>query len=253
MKRAVVLGLLVSRAALAQPTDAPDSGDHHDDATSRAREADRAGREHYARHDYAAARDDYQRAHDAMPDPLFVFDMAQASRLLGDCARASELYRRYLHDQPDADDRERVEQFIIEMDACAASHRARPPVAAAAPPPSSSSPNVLQLTGVGTAALGLLLVGAGVYFSIDASDSASMLEAACAHGCAGADVASLDRTGQESSRDAITTYILGGAALAAGASMFVWATFHAGDEPPAVAPVVAPTAGGATVSARVRF
>jgi tetratricopeptide (TPR) repeat protein len=239
VKRTVALALLVSRAAHAQPGD---------DAAATAKEFDRAGREHYEAKDYAAAVEDYRHAYDALPDPLFLFDIAQAYRQLHDCDHAREMYRRYLHDQPDADNRARVEQFITDMDACATAATTTPAVVTHTPP-AASSPNTLQLTGIGTAALGLLLVGAGVYFSIDASHDASMLEAACARGCDGADVANLDRAGHESSRDAMTTYALGGAALAAGAGMFLWATFHAAGEPP----VVAPVQGGATVSARIRF
>ena len=237
MKLAVVLVVLATRIGFAQPDD------EGTEQAVRARDADRAGRDHYAAHDYAEAVEDYRRAHDALPDPLFLFDMAQSYRKLDDCLHAAEMYRAYLKDLPNADNRRRVERFIVDMDACS-------PAAPVAPVVHPTDNRALQFTGIGTAALGLVLVGVGVYFSVGASDDASMIESMCAHGCSGTDVANLDQAGHESNRDAAITYTLGGVAIAAGVGMLLWESLGGSSSG---APVIEPVTGGATVSGRFRF
>ena len=243
---AFVAALIAVRSAAAEP-----SGDD----LERARAADRSARAHYDAREYAAAIADYQSAFDALADPLFLFDIAQAYRQLHDCDRALAHYRRYLDARPDADNRPKVEQFIAEMTACATPQPAAPtpppaPRSEPPPPPPSPSPSrSLELAGIATAALGVVLVGTGIYFSVEARGDATQLEAACARGCAGSAVAEIDRAGRDANHDAITTYALGGTALAGGAAMVLWALLHAPGEPP----IVAPTPGGATVSARMRF
>lgn len=236
MKLAVAVVVLATRIGFAQPDD------EGTEQAVRARDADRAGRDHYAAHDYGAAVEDYRRAHDALPDPLFLFDMAQSYRKLDDCPHAAEMYRAYLKDLPNADNRRRVEQFIVDMDACSPAAPVTTPVVHV------TDSRALQFTGIGTAALGLVLVGVGVYFSVAASDDASMIESMCAHGCRGTDVANLNQAGHESNRDAAITYTLGGVALAAGVGILLWETLGSTG-----APVIEPVTGGATVSGRFRF
>jgi tetratricopeptide (TPR) repeat protein len=231
---------------------APAVADH----ASRAKAADRSARAHYAAHEYDAAIADYQAAYRAMPDPLFLFDIAQSYRMLDDCDHALEFYREYLQERPDADNRTLVERFMDHMTACAAPEpdEAAPPppprVQAAAPPPTPPFSNrTIRLAGITSAALGVVLLGTAVYFSEQASQEAQSLETTCARGCSGASVAGIDRAGRDADHDAIATYVLGGAALAAGAAAIVWTVIRAPGEPP----VVTPTSGGATVSATIHF
>ena len=257
MKLAVVLLVVAAHTSAAQPAREDSDPDSDKAAVARAaavaREADAAGRAHYRAHDYAAAIDDYRRAHDALPDPLFLFDMAQAYRKLSDCAHAAELYRAYLQDRPDADNRLKVERFIRSMDACTPP----PPPPAAPPPPASetaasseSNARAWQFMGIGTGTIGLFLVGAGIYFSADAGRDQSQIEAACANGCRGADVRALDASGHDANRNAAITYSIGGAALAAGAGMILWSLLGS---PSDTAPSIAPIAGGAILSGQARF
>src|SRR5262249_18513863 len=109
-----------------------------DDDTARARAADESARTHYDAHEYAEAIADYQRASAAMPDPLYLFDIAQAYRKLGDCTNASAYYRNYLREAPTADNRDKVERFLADMDTCVAAAAAAhmepvPPVESPAP------------------------------------------------------------------------------------------------------------------------
>ncbi len=68
-------------------------------------------------------------------------------------------------------------------------------------------------------------------------------------GCSGSAVRPIDQAGQSDNRNAIASYSIGTAAVATGAAIWLWARAHGPGEPP----VVAPTPGGATVSARFRF
>ena len=259
MKLAAVLLVVAAQTSAAQPAREDSDAEADKAAVARAaavaREADSAGRAHYRAHDYAAAIDDYRRAHDALPDPLFLFDMAQAYRKLSDCAHAAELYRAYLQDRPDADNRAKVERFIRNMDACTPPPAPpEQPVLAPQPepPPVSTESNARawQFMGIGTGTIGLFLVGAGVYFSADAGRAQSQIEAACASGCRGADVHALDASGHDANRNAAITYSIGGAALAAGAGMILWSLLGS---PSDTAPSVAPVAGGAILSGQARF
>lgn len=247
-----VLAILASASTShARPADDDDDADVIDNKEE-ARTADREGRERYAAHDYAGAVDAYRRAHDALPEPLFLFDEAQAYRRLHDCAHAAELYRAYLNDLPEADNRRRVEHFIEKMDACTPAPEPQPvhPPLAPPPRPETSNAHTIAAMGIGTGVLGLFLVGTGIYFSIDAGNDQSMIEAMCANGCTGSDVQGLDLAGHASNRNAAITYSIGGAALAASAAMILWAELGLSDEPPAA---VTPVAGGAIFSHQTRF
>ena len=225
------------------------------DDAARAKAADHAARAHYAAHEYDAAIADYQTAYQAMPDPLFLFDIAQSYRRLHDCDHALAFYREYLQQRPDADNHELVEHFVEQMLECATPDPASPVVPAptalppARPSPPPLSPRTLRLAGITSAALGIVLIGTAVYFSNQASVEASQLETACTRGCSGASVSGIDRAGLDADHDAIATYALGGAALAAGIGAILWTVLRAPGDPP----VVAPAPGGATVSARLAF
>jgi tetratricopeptide (TPR) repeat protein len=228
------------------------------DDASRARAADRSARAHYDAREYDAAIADYQAAYRAMPDPLFLFDIAQSYRKLDDCDHALQFYREYLQERPNADNRDQVERFIDKLTSCAmpepewgATAPATPSPAPqpARPQPSPLSNHTLRLFGISGIALGAVLFGTAVYFSNQAAALAQQLETACVRGCSGASVSGIDRAGHIDDHDAIALYAIGGTALAAGATLVVWTWLRA----PGEAPVIAPTQGGATVSARLHF
>ena len=206
----------------------------------RAKTFDASAQAHYDLREYAAAVADYRRAFEALPDPLFLFDIAQAYRQLHDCDNARAFYRAYLRDLPGADNRSKVETFITEMNACAHD--------AIAPAPAPGRRGTFY-AGVAAAAVGLAVVGTGVYFSFQAGDRAHDLELQCATSCDGSAVASIDRAGHDANRDAIISYVAGGAAAAVGVALIAW-SLHASDEPAAV---IVPVPGGAAGSITVRF
>lgn len=217
-----------------------------DDETDRAKAADRSARRHFDLREYAAAIEDYRRAFEALPDPLFLFDIAQAYRQMNDCPNAAAFYRNYLRDKPAADNRAMVEQLIAEMDACP---KPDPTIIVLTPPAPPPRHPRLRLAGIITGVAGLAVIGTGVYFSFDAGNQANKIELACATGCVGSTVAGIDRDGKAANRYAIAAYAIGGGAAASGIAMLVWSLVDAGGE----APIVSPTAGGVAISMRQRF
>jgi tetratricopeptide (TPR) repeat protein len=258
MRAAVVLAIVLvgtSVRAHAAPDNAQAQPD--DDERARAKEWYVKATRHYDLGEYAEAVKAYRRAYKLLPEPLFLFDIAQAYRLDHKCDDARAAYKSYLRKLPTADNREKVEHFIAEMDECVqeeeerkiARERAQQELTAAAAvaPPRNRT---LLIAGIVTAGVGAVVGSSGIYFSLDASAQARRLEALCATQvkCDGADVAAVDLQGRQSNRDAIVLYSVGGIALASGIGMILWATFHT---PQSV--TVTPAPDGATVSTMVRF
>jgi hypothetical protein len=212
-------------------------------------------RKHYDLREYAEAIDAFKKAYALVPEPDFLFDIAQSYRQLRDCDNAVSFYRNYLRVKPDADNRELAEKRATEMDECAAEQRkqrdAERARQLATAPVVEGEPRYrsLRLAGIVTAGVGAAFAGAGVYFSIDAADKAHQLEQACMSSCKASDVTAIDSQGKSSQTLAVVTFATGGVALAAGAGMIVWATLHASPE----TITVTPTPGGATVSTLIRF
>jgi tetratricopeptide (TPR) repeat protein len=246
---AIAILVIAARVAAADPEPQAGTADASGDAAAIARDADRAAHGYYDAHDYQAAITAYRRAYAALPDALFLFDIAQAYRQLHDCQHALSFYRDYLQARPDADNRDRVEHFIDELQPCAATTETTATAVPVAAAPTGSSHRVLQAGGIATMGIGAVVLGIAVYYSVQASNDASRLETACARGCSGAAVQPIDQAGQSDNRSAIASYLIGSVALASGAAIWLWARAHAPGEPP----VVTPTPGGATVSARIRF
>jgi tetratricopeptide (TPR) repeat protein len=247
---------LVVVCCLASALHAQPDGSAADPKQAQAEALYAEGAKDYSAREYAEAIDAFKRAYELFPEPTFLFDIAQAYRLLKDCDNAAAFYRNYLLAKPDAPDRGKAEKLVGEMDTCAADlHKHRDagraqPLAVAAPA-AAAGPRYrgLRLAGFITAGAGLVLAGAGVYFSIDAADKANQLEQACMTSCRAIDVSAIDSAGKSSEQSATTMYIAGTAALAAGAGMIVWATLHASPE----TVIVTPAPGGATVSTTIRF
>ena len=140
MKRAACILLVCSLGvAHAQPKPA---------SKSMAAAAYAEGQRRYAAGDYAAAAANFLAAYDADPDPVYLFNTAQAFRFAGDCAEAATYYRKFLSIVSRAPNLDRVRGYLEEMDRCVL--RAKPPArpapapapqpSPAPPPPPSPSP-----------------------------------------------------------------------------------------------------------------
>ena len=213
------------------------------------------GSKHYDLREYREAVESFRKAYDLFPDPLFLFNIAQSYRQLQDCENARVFYKSYLSKEPSADNREQTERFITAMDECIqkrdaeleearrreeARRNLQEPIA------SHDDHAGLRLAGILTGGAGVLILAGGVYFSLDARAQAREVESLCEEGCTTSDIAAIDRKGLDSERDAILLYVIGGAAVAAGAGMFIAARVKSRHSI-----VVTPTSNG--VTAMMRF
>lgn len=85
--------------------------------------ATKAARRHFSKGDklFALGRFDealghFEKAYEAKPIAVFLFNIAQCHRNLGHIDEAIFSYRKYLSEQPDADNRDKVEQQIEELE-----------------------------------------------------------------------------------------------------------------------------------------
>jgi len=238
---ALLVALLVARAAYADPDPHADP----DPTTAQAESHFAAGTQHYNLGEWDAAIASFKQAYALMPDPLFLFDIAQAYRLSGNCREAQSFYRTYLRNDPTGAQRAKAEKLLVDLDPCPAAPE-RAEIAAAAPPPPRFTGT--HVAAIATASAGVLLGIAGGAFSWRARDAAAKVEAQCANGCSATEIVALDERGRASDRDATICYALAGAAVVAGVSLYLYA-----ESRPRESVAVAPTPGGAVVSASLEF
>jgi tetratricopeptide (TPR) repeat protein len=89
---------------------------HAEDATERAakRHYDR-GKKLFDLQKFQEALDEFQKAYDATPIPDFLFNIGQCHRNLGDYQAAIFSFKKFLKLDPEAPNREQVEQLIDDL------------------------------------------------------------------------------------------------------------------------------------------
>jgi hypothetical protein len=118
--------LVAARAASAQPTNAgPEARRHFEEGTK----AFNLG-------EFQRAVTEYKAAYNAKPDPVFLYNIAQAYRLGSDLANALFFYRSFLRNAPETPNRAEVERRIAALEKQIAEQKAL----ATAPPNSAVAP-----------------------------------------------------------------------------------------------------------------
>ena len=120
MVAALVLSLCFGPATATAVDDAAQARTHYD-----------AARRSYDIGRFDQAIEAFTRAYQLDPAPILLFNIGQAHWKKGDSEQALLFYRRYLEADPAADNRQRVEDRIRELEARPAKV---PPLAAPAPP-----------------------------------------------------------------------------------------------------------------------
>ncbi len=95
---------------------APSTAAADDAATRSARRHFTKGEKLFALGRFDDALLQYEAAFEAKPLPGFLFNIAQCHRNLGNIDQAIFSYRKYLREQPDAENREAVERLIEELE-----------------------------------------------------------------------------------------------------------------------------------------
>jgi tetratricopeptide (TPR) repeat protein len=203
----------------------------------------KAGQALYERDDYEGAARQFKTAYDLDPDPVYLFNIAQAHRLGKKCADAGEYYRRYLAEAKKAPNVEAVKASIAEVETCAkeqqdaaaaaeaaAAAAATPapvPVVAREPvrdePPRSNKRLVGYIVGGG----GVALAGLGFLFMTQVRGFEDDANAVCPNPCTTWDSdkkttrAEIDDKAALREKLMIGSWIAGGAAIAAGVYLVV--------------------------------
>jgi hypothetical protein len=106
MRGLVAALLLVAAVAEAAP-----------DVTRKAREAFQEGTALFNLGKFDKAIEKWEEGYQAKPDPIFLYNIAQAYRLIGENEKALFFYRNYLRNSPSAPNREEVEDKMQKLEA----------------------------------------------------------------------------------------------------------------------------------------
>lgn len=162
------------------------------------------------------------KAYEASRLPALIFNLAQAHRLAGHCAKAVEAYKKFLSLDPSSDERPSAEQFMRELEPCPA------PAPRTVTPPEQKPVIRIEDRGAGRRRAGLIVGGAGLavfatglYFGNQASSIANEIETACEMGCEWAPLADRDATGRRAQTLQYVFYAIGAAGLVGGTSLYL--------------------------------
>lgn len=237
----IVAMLAVSVTALpAGPAQAQRAERQRRDQRKAARVHYERGRAHHERHEYEQAIREYLLAHELQPSAGLLFNIAQVYLLSGDREKALEYYQAYLREEPEGEvselARKRIETIEGEL---AAEAIEEPPVpeppaegaggdatdatdatspATGADSDAGSPGRGLRLSGLAVAGVGLVGLGLGVKFGLDARDVQDRIERQPEGTPWTFD--ELYAEGEAASRNMWISYAVGGAALIAGGTLY---------------------------------
>jgi len=251
MRLALALALVLGAATVAAA--APE-----DDAAALFGE----GQRHYDLAEYDLAIASFKAGYAIVQEPLFLFNIAQAYRQLGDCDDARRFYKSFLRNVPageDPDEQDKATKFVEHMDGCKVTAptpdptpvlRPDPPPVSVAPAPPRS--HTLRWIGVASGGAGAVMLGASGVLAWRAASASRDLEAMCMPTCDVEDIEARDAAGRTDATRALVLGAVGGVALLAGAALVVLDLSRA--EPAAEHLAIAPLpGGGAAVTGRWAF
>jgi tetratricopeptide (TPR) repeat protein len=234
-----------------------------------------AGAALFKQDDFIGAAKKFEEAYGLVRDPSYLFNIAQAYRHGGDCVRAADYYGRFLSEIPHPPNEDKVRVWYASQLQCAKEKAAtlpvEEPVEPEPPKPEPAKPEPLPpeppepepakpsggngkiiaytLGGVGVAALAF-----GGFFAWDAQyleDQRRDLQKRCTteQRCDADRINNYDRRGSRANKLMIAGFAVGGAAIAAGVTVYILS--RRSSESPAIA--IVPLEGGAMVTRGVSF
>jgi tetratricopeptide (TPR) repeat protein len=248
MRVAVLTVVLLASSAFAQPK------------KLEAETAYKRGQSLYMKDDYEGAAKQFKAAYDLDPDPVYLFNIAQAMRLANKCADASAYYKRFLVEAKKAPNEEVVKQYIVDVDECAKQQeppKVEPPPVEQTPEPIVQPPaeeqrsgGTKRLIGYGVTGFGAVSLGLGFYFMTRVSHWETVANDACPGGsCEWNQTAIDDRTdadkhGKRAEKLMVGGWIVGAAAVGAG----VYLILTGGPRAESSSIAITPTSNGAMIS-----
>jgi len=117
---------------------------HAADADAESKRLYKEGTKQYNLGEFEEAVKAYKSGYDAKPDPVFLYNIAQAYRLWGKPDKAIFFYKSFLRNLPEAPNRAEVERRIGEMqtDIDKQNAKAHEPASVSPPLPSATTPTV---------------------------------------------------------------------------------------------------------------
>jgi tetratricopeptide (TPR) repeat protein len=218
---------------------------------------------------YQDAITQFKQAYELVHDPVYLFNIGQSYRKVADCQNADRFYREYLEYSPDAENKQKVEQWLVELKPCveqrerdqeaarksqAEAERLRKERELARQEPSETASDrgkPLRIGGIALASIGVVGLGVGIGYGIRGGHIKDEIDAQCTapRSCQwdSPPIQSLHQDGQSANLRAKVGYIGGGIAVLAGAALYMLGRTRVESV------TVQPAAGGASVTAQLSF
>ncbi len=219
------------------------------------------GQQRYAAGDYLPAATKFEAAYAADPDPVYLFNVAQAYRLGNACPKAVSYYKRFLEAVPNPPNLAKVNQYLEQSETCAKAMAPVEPVTTPLPPvkpvvieppihdssTSADSGRTKRWAGIGAMFIGGAALGVGVFYTTEASrftDERLTLRSMCLEvPCASGYGKTIDAQGERAELRAKISYSVGGVAVIGGVVLYL---LGRNSERPTIALV--PTADGGAIA-----
>jgi tetratricopeptide (TPR) repeat protein len=225
-----------------------------------------SGNKHFELAEYDAAIADFKEAYRIADAPGYLYNIAQAYRLKGDCRNAAIFYKNFLRRQPDASIAAKVRERITEMEACAAKQPPEPPPTTTTPPtttppptttattttaqteqaeppeeepeapPAANSRGWMKVVGFSALGAGAVSFGLGVKFMLDGKSANDDLKTKCMVSCTSAEALAIQDDGKKANTRAVIAGVAGGAFVAAGVVLVVLGHGSSGQPEVAITP-----------------
>ena len=232
------------------------------------------GQSSYGSGKYQDAIAQFKQAYELVKDPVYLFNIAQSYRKVADCTNADDYYRQYLQASPNAENKQKVEQWLEELKPCV-EQRAQDQEAArksqeeaerlrkerelaerqraAAQPREMVVDNgkPMRIGGIVLAGVGAVGLGIGVAYGIKGKNLRSDIDEQCSapNTCQwdSPQILGLHADGQTANTRAKIGYIGGGVATIVGVALYMLGRSRV------EVVTIAPAPGGASVTAQLSF
>jgi len=222
------------------------------------------GQASYNEGKYQAAIAQFKQAYELVKDAVYLFNIAQSYRKVGDCSAAYDYYTQYLEAAPNAENKDKVKQWLTELKPCVDQRQkeqeeaARKAQVEAERKQRDTAPTLeeqrdhgkpYRIAGIALGGVGIVGLGIGIGFGIRGASLKSEVADKCNMSCVwdSMEIQDLHQAGQRANTLSWIGYVGGGVALAGGVALYWYGRSRVETV------TVAPTAGGATVSAQLHF